>query len=50
MLFLALAPLFPPVKNCDKVFEYIESNGHLMQLAGHYVDTWCMTIAARILI
>lgn len=30
-----------PVKNCDKVFEYIESNGHLMQLAGHLVDTWC---------
>lgn len=29
-----------PVKNCDEMFDYIESNGHLMQKAGHMFRTW----------
>ena len=30
-----------PVKDITPVFEYIESNGHLFQKAGHGVDRWC---------
>lgn len=30
-----------PIKNCDAIFDEIESKGHLFQLAGHFVDRWC---------